>query len=153
MNHYYDLCSKKGFYALIDEILDSDEYLATFGEDTVPYERYLTPKGWSRRSLPEPINWLQAQLNRQTTAGQVVAQKIREDRDRQARLSNKNNRSVSHETGQVKPSKEEINNKAKESGVVTNSNSTSVEQAPELVAIEEKPQAEKSYEYSQTTDS
>ena len=45
MNQYFDLCSKKGFYALIDALIDSQEYVETFGEDTVPYERYLTPGG------------------------------------------------------------------------------------------------------------
>ncbi|KAM3102110.1 phycobilisome rod-core linker polypeptide [Phormidesmis sp. 146-20] len=50
INKYFDICSKKGFYALIDAILDSPEYNETFGEDTVPYERYLTPAGLSLRS-------------------------------------------------------------------------------------------------------
>ncbi|AFY66836.1 phycobilisome rod-core linker polypeptide [Geitlerinema sp. PCC 7407] len=51
VNSYFDLCAKKGFYALIDAILDSKEYSEAFGEDTVPYERYLTPGGYSMRSL------------------------------------------------------------------------------------------------------
>ena len=42
---------KKGFYALVDAIIDSQEYTDCFGEDTVPYERYLTPAGQSLRSL------------------------------------------------------------------------------------------------------
>ncbi|MBW4420481.1 MAG: phycobilisome rod-core linker polypeptide [Myxacorys californica WJT36-NPBG1] len=50
INKYFDICSKKGFYALIDAILDSDEYSQTFNEDVVPYERYLTPGGVSLRS-------------------------------------------------------------------------------------------------------
>jgi phycobilisome core-membrane linker protein len=50
MNKYFDICSKKGFYALVDEILNSKEYEEAFGEDTVPYERYLTPAGVSLRS-------------------------------------------------------------------------------------------------------
>lgn len=45
INAYFDLCSKQGFYALVDAILDSQEYNEVFGEDTVPYERYLTPGG------------------------------------------------------------------------------------------------------------
>lgn len=51
MNAYFDLCSKKGFYALVDAIIDSKEYEEAFGEDTVPYERYLTPAGQALRSL------------------------------------------------------------------------------------------------------
>ena len=41
---------RKGFYALVDAILDSKEYEEAFGEDTVPYERYLTPAGQSLRT-------------------------------------------------------------------------------------------------------
>lgn len=51
MNKYFDLCSKKGFYALVDALIDSKEYEEAFGEDTVPYERYLTPGGQALRSL------------------------------------------------------------------------------------------------------
>jgi phycobilisome core-membrane linker protein len=50
-NSYFDICAKKGFYALVDSIIDSKEYEEAFGEDTVPYERYLTPKGLSLRSM------------------------------------------------------------------------------------------------------
>lgn len=51
INGYFDICAKKGFYALIDALIDSPEYSEAFGEDTVPYERYLTPGGVSLRSL------------------------------------------------------------------------------------------------------
>ncbi|MEO1621947.1 MAG: phycobilisome rod-core linker polypeptide, partial [Cyanobacteria bacterium J06632_3] len=50
-NKYFDVCAKQGFYALIDAIIDSQEYTESFGEDTVPYERYLTPGGQAMRSL------------------------------------------------------------------------------------------------------
>ena len=50
MNKYFDICAKKGFYALVDAILDTAEYSETFGEDTVPYERYLTPGGLQLRT-------------------------------------------------------------------------------------------------------
>ncbi|MEB3225142.1 MAG: phycobilisome rod-core linker polypeptide [Synechococcus sp.] len=49
INSYFDICAKKGFYALVDAIIDSKEYEEAFGEDTVPYERYLTPGGYSLR--------------------------------------------------------------------------------------------------------
>jgi phycobilisome core-membrane linker protein len=56
MNQYFDLCSKKGFYALVDALLDSLEYSQAFGEDTVPYERYLTPGGLQlRKARPGSI--------------------------------------------------------------------------------------------------
>ncbi len=56
MNKYFDLCSKQGFYALVDALIDSKEYEEAFGEDTVPYERYLTPAGVQmRKSRPGSI--------------------------------------------------------------------------------------------------
>lgn len=51
MNAYFDLASKKGFYALVDAMIDSKEYEEAFGEDTVPYERYLTPAGLQLRTV------------------------------------------------------------------------------------------------------
>ncbi|MDB9525827.1 phycobilisome rod-core linker polypeptide [Oscillatoria sp. CS-180] len=50
-NKYFDICSKKGFYALVDAIIDSKEYDESFGEDTIPYERYLTPAGLAMRTV------------------------------------------------------------------------------------------------------
>jgi len=50
-NKYFDIAAKQGFYGLIDAILDSQEYYEAFGEDTVPYERYITPAGQALRSL------------------------------------------------------------------------------------------------------
>ncbi|NJN19923.1 MAG: photosystem I reaction center subunit X [Leptolyngbya sp. RL_3_1] len=50
-NKYFDICAKKGFYALVDAIIGSPEYDEAFGEDTVPYERYLTPAGVSLRGM------------------------------------------------------------------------------------------------------
>lgn len=50
-NAYFDICAKRGFYALVDSIIDSQEYAEAFGEDTIPYERYVTPKGLALRSM------------------------------------------------------------------------------------------------------
>jgi len=51
INAYFDISAKKGFYALVDAMIDSMEYAETFGEDTIPYERYLTPGGLALRSV------------------------------------------------------------------------------------------------------
>ena len=154
MNCYYDLCSKKGFYALVDEILDRDEYLEAFGEDTVPYERYLTPRGWAMRSLSQPINWSQAQLDRKASAGEVVAQKIRQDCDRLNRLASASNGHVRHQAAATETAEEEIilnpldtTDNSKELITVPNSSSE-----PESRDIEAETQEEDNYEYSQTTD-
>ncbi|MEB3229842.1 MAG: phycobilisome rod-core linker polypeptide [Leptolyngbyaceae bacterium] len=50
-NAYFDICAKQGFYALVDAIMDSQEYSEAFGEDTIPYERYITSAGLSQRMM------------------------------------------------------------------------------------------------------
>ncbi len=50
-NKYFDISAKQGFYALVDTIIGSIEYAEAFGEDTVPYERYVTAAGAALRSL------------------------------------------------------------------------------------------------------
>ncbi|MEM9271426.1 MAG: phycobilisome rod-core linker polypeptide [Cyanobacteria bacterium P01_F01_bin.143] len=50
MNRYFDIASKQGLYGLVDALIDSEEYVEAFGEDKVPYERYLTPGGLQLRS-------------------------------------------------------------------------------------------------------
>ena len=63
MARYYDLCARQGFYALVDELIDSAEYLAVFGEMIVPYERYLTPQGYAQRSPQGPSGWFKPREN------------------------------------------------------------------------------------------
>nr|RNJ67180.1 MAG: photosystem I reaction center subunit XI [Leptolyngbya sp. IPPAS B-1204] len=53
MGRYYDIAAKQGFYALVNAIIDSSEYSQTFGENTVPYERMITPKGLEMRLSPQ----------------------------------------------------------------------------------------------------
>jgi phycobilisome core-membrane linker protein len=50
-NKYFDIASKKGFYALVDALLDSVEYNEAFGDDVVPYERYVTAAGYAARTM------------------------------------------------------------------------------------------------------
>ena len=79
INKYFDICSKKGFYALVDEMIDSTEYSDAFGDDTVPYERYLTPGGLQlRKARPGAIelgigaNVQKEQIPRFIELGQAV---------------------------------------------------------------------------------
>ncbi|MBT9313597.1 phycobilisome rod-core linker polypeptide [Leptothoe kymatousa] len=51
INKYFDICAKQGLYALVDTLIDSPEYIKHFGDDVVPYERYITPAGKSLRTL------------------------------------------------------------------------------------------------------
>ncbi len=50
---YFDTAARRGFYGLVDAILDSPEYLEAFGEDTVPYERFVTPADLNARRVPK----------------------------------------------------------------------------------------------------
>lgn len=50
INQYFDIAYRKGYYALIDNLLDSTEYEQCFGNDTVPYERYITSASLISRS-------------------------------------------------------------------------------------------------------
>nr|YP_009774074.1 phycobilisome core-membrane linker polypeptide [Caulacanthus okamurae]QIZ74691.1 phycobilisome core-membrane linker polypeptide [Caulacanthus okamurae] len=51
INQYFNLIYQKGYYRFIDAIIDSDEYLESFGDNIVPYERYTTPYTVSARNL------------------------------------------------------------------------------------------------------
>ncbi|MGG6270085.1 phycobilisome rod-core linker polypeptide [Leptolyngbya sp. AN03gr2] len=92
---YYDICARHGFYALIDQLIDSREYAQAFGQDTVPYERSITPQGYQMRvqgragSLPQlhesagnPVNgsrvadrtWIKAIVQQHSSNGKVEHQ-------------------------------------------------------------------------------
>ncbi len=91
INKYFDICAKQGFYALVDAIIDLPEYSEAFGEDTVPYERYLTPAGLQlRKTRPGAIGeGIGAKVQKQETPrfvelGQVAS--IRTEPDVKQRI-------------------------------------------------------------------
>lgn len=49
---YFDVASREGFYGIVNAMLDSQEYSQVFGDDTVPYERYITPADRVTRQVP-----------------------------------------------------------------------------------------------------
>ncbi|MEB3200783.1 MAG: phycobilisome rod-core linker polypeptide [Synechococcaceae cyanobacterium] len=49
---YFDVAARKGFYGVVDALIDSREYVDCFGEDTVPYERFVTPTDRNARRVP-----------------------------------------------------------------------------------------------------
>ncbi len=80
-NAYFDISAKQGFYALVDAIIDSQEYVEAFGEDTVPYERYLTPQGVSLRSLrPGSISSTAAKPTKEETPRFIELGSVSESR-------------------------------------------------------------------------
>lgn len=49
---YFDTAARKGFYGVVDRMLESREYNDCFGEDTVPYERFVTAADRNARQVP-----------------------------------------------------------------------------------------------------
>ena len=49
---YFDTAARRGFYGVVDQMLNSREYNDCFGEDTVPYERFITASDRNARRLP-----------------------------------------------------------------------------------------------------
>jgi len=52
IDSYFDTAARQGFYGVIDKLIDSREYCDSFGEDTVPYERFITPTDRNARQVP-----------------------------------------------------------------------------------------------------
>jgi phycobilisome core-membrane linker protein len=52
INSYFDTAARLGFYGVIDAMLQSREYNDAFGQDTVPYERFISPADLNARRVP-----------------------------------------------------------------------------------------------------
>ena len=52
INSYFDTAARQGFYGVIDAMLESREYNDAFGQDTVPYERFISPADLNARRVP-----------------------------------------------------------------------------------------------------
>ncbi|MFY8150421.1 MAG: phycobilisome rod-core linker polypeptide [Prochlorococcaceae cyanobacterium] len=52
IDSYFDTAARKGFYGVVDAMLSSREYSDCFGEDTVPYERFITAADRNARQVP-----------------------------------------------------------------------------------------------------
>nr|QCI08887.1 gbilisome linker polypeptide [Wrangelia sp.] len=51
IDKYFNITYKEGYYVMIDAMIDSTEYSEVFGDDIVPYERYVTPSTVISRGL------------------------------------------------------------------------------------------------------
>nr|YP_009399725.1 phycobilisome linker polypeptide [Digenea simplex]ARW69544.1 phycobilisome linker polypeptide [Digenea simplex] len=69
IDQYFDIVYKKGYYSMVDTMIDSLEYTEAFGDFTVPYERYLTPRSISLRNLSviRPVTTYNSSINIGTT--------------------------------------------------------------------------------------
>ena len=52
IDSYFDTAARSGFYGVVDAMINSREYNETFGEDTVPYERFITANDRNARKVP-----------------------------------------------------------------------------------------------------
>jgi phycobilisome core-membrane linker protein len=52
INAYFDTAARQGFYGVVDAMINSREYNECFGEDTVPYERFITAADRNARKVP-----------------------------------------------------------------------------------------------------
>ena len=52
INAYFDTAARQGFYGVVDAMLNSREYNDAFGEDTVPFERFITAGDRNARQVP-----------------------------------------------------------------------------------------------------
>nr|YP_009397451.1 phycobilisome linker polypeptide [Dasyclonium flaccidum]ARW66637.1 phycobilisome linker polypeptide [Dasyclonium flaccidum] len=70
IDKYFDIVYKKDYYAMIDAIIDSPEYMESFGDNIVPYERYVTSATvlsrdlFSNISILNSVNLLKLTKNR-----------------------------------------------------------------------------------------
>ena len=48
----FDTAARKGFYGVVDALISSKEFSDCFGDDTVPYERFITPNDLTVRRAP-----------------------------------------------------------------------------------------------------
>jgi len=52
IDQYFGIAARSGFYGVVDAMINSPEYSETFGEDTVPYERFITATDVNTRRVP-----------------------------------------------------------------------------------------------------
>jgi len=52
LDAYFDTAARAGFYGVVDAMLNSREYNESYGEDTVPYERFVTAADRNARKVP-----------------------------------------------------------------------------------------------------
>nr|YP_009396615.1 phycobilisome linker polypeptide [Vertebrata australis]ARW65801.1 phycobilisome linker polypeptide [Vertebrata australis] len=62
INKYFEIAYKKGYYAMINSILDSSEYTESFGDFIVPYERYIIPSAAVSRGISSNFKIFQSNL-------------------------------------------------------------------------------------------
>jgi phycobilisome core-membrane linker protein len=52
IDSYFDTAARKGFFGVVDALIDSEEYQTAFGDNTVPFERFITAFDLNSRRVP-----------------------------------------------------------------------------------------------------
>nr|YP_010337129.1 phycytochrome bilisome core-membrane linker protein [Pseudoerythrocladia kornmannii]QUE28209.1 ApcE [Pseudoerythrocladia kornmannii]UNJ16714.1 phycytochrome bilisome core-membrane linker protein [Pseudoerythrocladia kornmannii] len=81
INKYFEIAYTKNYYAVVDAMVDSPEYMESFGENTIPYERYITPAGFAMRNFrPSTIGQIPGKIEKLTTDRFIELGAIKEER-------------------------------------------------------------------------
>jgi len=64
IDKYFNLVYRKGYYQMIDCLIDSSEYIECFGDNIVPYERYITSSSILSRKVRTNFVFSQAITNK-----------------------------------------------------------------------------------------
>nr|YP_010338036.1 phycytochrome bilisome core-membrane linker protein [Erythrolobus coxiae]UNJ17621.1 phycytochrome bilisome core-membrane linker protein [Erythrolobus coxiae] len=117
INQYFEVAYKQGFTAVIDAIIESSEYTECFGDNIIPYERYITSNSYNLRNLRQlnsvqnivkaPISQEEKFIQLGTTQGinteNIVKNKIQQGvsnyRSQQKVFSINNNKSAAYKKG------------------------------------------------------
>ena len=52
IDSYFNTAARQGFFGVVDALIDSEEYQTAFGDDTVPFERFITAFDVNSRRVP-----------------------------------------------------------------------------------------------------
>nr|QCI05384.1 gbilisome linker polypeptide [Crouania attenuata] len=64
INQYFDIVYRKGYYMMIDSLLNSNEYMECFGDNVVPYERYITSSTILSRKTYSDLKFFKPDMNK-----------------------------------------------------------------------------------------
>nr|QCI07978.1 gbilisome linker polypeptide [Plumaria plumosa] len=103
INQYFNTVYKKGYYDMIDQIIESSEYIESFGDNIVPYERYITPFNFALRNLfnDNSIDKKPSQLLNNKNKDFIVLSDIKEKRSLNS-INKRIKQGVSSQRDQVK---------------------------------------------------
>nr|YP_010619673.1 Phycobilisome linker polypeptide [Tayloriella tenebrosa]WAX03686.1 Phycobilisome linker polypeptide [Tayloriella tenebrosa] len=79
IDQYFNIVYKQGYYSMIDFMLNSVEYMESFGNFIVPYERYITSDAISSRGL-STINSFVSYISKSNSMSFISLSQLKEER-------------------------------------------------------------------------